>query len=107
MGPILAFDNAKYPSLRYLRQQALNAVRYASLRRVHDPWPNRTRFPELDQEAVKIQPLPENSFSNGLLDIDQKPREEQVARYANREVSKIPMRGCDGLERQDDPFDAP
>ena len=55
----LAFDKINYLSPRYLRHQTPNTISHAhSLlflhrRRVYNPRANRTRLPELDQEAVK------------------------------------------------------
>jgi hypothetical protein len=36
-------------------------------RREYDLWANRMRLPELDQEAIKVGPLPMDRFSNSLL----------------------------------------
>ena len=33
--------------------------------------------------------------------------EGQVVGYMNRDLSKVPMLGCDGLEHHGDPFDPP
>ena len=69
---------------------------------------NRTRLPELDQEAVKVQPPPQTCFSNGLPIVAMTNIDKgQVVRELDRDLSKISMFGCCGLECRDDPLDVP
>ena len=46
-------------------------------------WANRTRLPELDEETVKVQPLPIDCFSNGLFEAGTCIDESDVARDVN------------------------
>ena len=62
------------------------------------------QFPELDQEAIKARPLRKNPFSKGQRSVDASG---QVLGQLNRDLSKVPMLGCDGLEWRDDPLDTP
>jgi hypothetical protein len=64
------------------------------------------RLPELDKEAIKVQPLPTERFSNGVPDVGKNHGKGQVVRYMDRDLPKIQMLGCDCLECRDDPFDA-
>jgi hypothetical protein len=56
------------------------------------------RLPELDQKAIKVQPLPDVGTGTG---------EGQVVRDMNRELSEVLVLECDGLECCSHPFDAP
>jgi len=67
---------------------------------------NCKRFPEVDQDAVKIQPLLNNRFSNGLPEVVSYAEVGQVVRRINRDSSKIPVFACNGLECERDPFDS-
>jgi hypothetical protein len=52
------FDQVDYPPLRYIRQQMSNPISHLLPLREYNPWEHRTRLPELDQEAIKVQPPP-------------------------------------------------
>jgi hypothetical protein len=70
----MVFDQVDYSSSRYLWQQTTDAIGgfFLSLPRraaVHDPWANRTGLPELDEQAVKVQPLPISGFSSDPYDV--------------------------------------
>jgi len=60
----------------------------------------------MDQEAIKVRPLPKSSFSNGNPDVRVDMNTGQVGRHVDRDSSKISMLVSDGLERQGDPFNA-
>jgi hypothetical protein len=60
------------------------------------------RLPELDQEAIKVPPSPRPYSCGGFLGIDK-----GLTGYINRDLSKILMLGCDGLECHGDPFNLP
>jgi len=67
------------------------------------------RLLEVKQETIKVQPLPENSFSNGLPDVrvDVSSNEGQDERHVDRDSLKIPMFVSDSLEYQGDPINSP
>jgi hypothetical protein len=65
------------------------------------------RLPHLNQEAIKIQPLPEVRCANGLLDIGTDTAKDQAVRDMNLDLSKISVFRRDGSECLSDPFDAP
>jgi len=98
-------DRVKRPSLRQLRQQILNEISHILLltkrRRAYHHWGAITRLPELDQEAVKVQPLPMNARA-GSLDVEGGQGERKV----NRDLPKFWKFGNGGSERHGDPFDA-
>jgi hypothetical protein len=54
-------------------------------------WANRTRLPELDQEAIQVQPLLRTLFSNRSPDVGKGLGEGQVVRHVDRDLSKISM----------------
>ena len=99
------------PSPCYLWQKTFNVISHPCtpafpLRcRVCHHWVNRARFPQLDQQAIKVQPLPTNLFSNGPTKV--RTGVDQFGREVNRDLSKISKRGCDGLECDGDPLDVP
>ena len=102
----LASNQVDYPSLCHLRQQTPDTIPRALLPHERDPWANRIRLIKLNQETIKAQPQPTDcSFSNGLdsTSIGGGP----VATQINRDLSKIPMVGCDGSECRDNPYDVP
>ena len=102
-GIVLIFDKVNYFTLRNLRQQTPKAV----CRRAYNLGPNRARLPELNQEAVKVQPLHIICFSNGLPDVGTSAEEGRTVRDANLDLSKISVFGSDGLECRSDPPDGP
>ena len=58
----------------------------------------------MNQEAIKVQPLPKNPFSDGCPDIQvDVDALGQVGKRINRDSSEISVLGCDGLECQGDP----
>jgi hypothetical protein len=63
-------------------------------------------LPELDQEAVKVQPQLTGCFPDEFPDVGEDLGDGQVERDMNR-LPKISMVGCDGLECRDDPSDSP
>ena len=68
------------------------------------------RLPELDREAIKIQPLSMTCSSNGFPDIgvDTGAKVDKVwVTRPNRDFLKIPVLGCDGLQCRGDPPDLP
>jgi hypothetical protein len=104
LGPVLLlFENVCYLSLRDLRQQMPNLIYRASLRRGYELWANRTRLPELDQETIEFQPLLKFHFC-GSPDLGGGPGEGKVERYMNCDLLKVLVLGCDGLERNGNPF---
>ena len=60
------------------------------------------RLPDLNQEAIKIDPL---SISCGLLEGLYIVGESQVVRNADRDSLKFSVFGRDGFECRSDPFD--
>jgi hypothetical protein len=56
------------------------------------------RLPELDQEAIEVRPFPRPHFCKEF------PEVEELERYMNRDLVKIPTLGCDDLECRGDPF---
>jgi hypothetical protein len=112
LGLIRAVDEADYPPLGCLRQQTPNTISHVFLflrmhRAHYGLCANRTRLPDLDKETIKVQPLPVTRFSNSSPDVGEDLGDGQVVRDVNRNLLKILMFWCDGLERGDDPFDAP
>ena len=81
------------PSPCYLWQKTFDVISHPRtpafpLRcRVRHYWVNRARFPQLDQQAIKIQPLPTNFFSNGPTQV--RTGVDQFGRDVNRDSSKI------------------
>lgn len=67
---------------------------------------NRARLPQVDEEAIKTQPVPKGRLSGDLSGVGTSIEEGQVAGYVYRDLSEILMIGCDGLERRGNPFDA-
>ena len=69
------------------------------------------RLPELDQEAIKIQPLSMTCSSNGFPDIGVDTGAKEIDKVwikcLNRDLLKIPVFGCDRLECFGDPLDGP
>jgi len=98
-------DRVKHPSLRQLRQQIFNELSHILLltkrRRAYHHWAGITRLPELDQEVVKVQPLPMNARVGSLV-----VEGGQVVRNVNRDLPKFGKFGSDGSERRGDPSDA-
>ena len=96
----VSFNKVNYPSHRHLRQQTHDTVSHVLLFLVrcngYNPGANRTGLPKLDEEAVKVPPLPKYLFSNGVLNICAGVC--QVVRCMNRNLSKGLMFGWDGLE---------
>jgi len=54
---------------------------------------------------VEVRPPPRGRFPKGSLDIGTDVPESQVRGQINRDLSKVPMFRCDGLECHGDPFD--
>ena len=77
------------------------------LRRAYDLGANRTRLPELDQEAIDIPPLPRVRFSNGVPDATRMPSTDRVVGHVDRDLSEVLMLGCDSLECSDDLLNGP
>jgi hypothetical protein len=104
-----AFNKVDYPPLCYLRHQTPNAFSHVRNLPHHpfDLWTNRTRLPELNQEAIKVQPLPKVCFLNDSPDVAAAVEEDHAARDTNCDLSKISVFGCDGLECFDGPSDVP
>jgi hypothetical protein len=75
--------------------------------RAYDLRTNRTRLRELDQEAIKIRPLPTIRLPNGPPDAGTGSEAGRVVRHVNRDLSKVSMFGYDGLEWRDDPLGTP
>jgi hypothetical protein len=105
LGPVLAFDKVDYPCLRYLRQQTSNIISHTLPHRAYDLWTDRPRLPELEQEAINVQPLPTICFLNGSPEVSTEAG--RVVGRRNRDLSKISVFGCDGLECHNDPFEVP
>ena len=76
-------------------------------RRAYDLRTDRTQLRELDQETIKIRPLPAIRFPNDPLDVDTDAEAARVVRHVNRNLSKISVFWYDGLECRDDPLDTP
>jgi hypothetical protein len=55
----------------------------------YELWPNRTRLPELDQEAIKVQPLPIACFSDDSGDFGTGANGGHVVRHVDRDFPKI------------------
>jgi hypothetical protein len=91
-------------SLRYLRQQISTAISRITPFHGYYPWANRTRFPELNQEAIELQSLVTKGLSNGFPSVSAGTGDSRVVRHINRDPSKILMFGSDRLERRGDPF---
>ena len=106
-GPRRLFDKVDYPSPRYLGQQASNAISHILLRHTYDLGADRTRLPELDQEAIDVHPLLKVRFIDCLPDVAKKPSTDHVVRYVDCDLSEVLMLGCDGLECPDDPSGTP
>jgi hypothetical protein len=60
---------------------------------------------KFNQETIKAQPLPTDSFSNGPDNIIIGGG--RVATQINGDLPKMLMVGCDGLECRDNPFGTP
>ena len=65
------------------------------------------RLPELDEEVVQPQPLPENTFSNGLPNPGTRAGIGGVEMNRNRDSSQISVFECDSSECRSDPVDTP
>jgi hypothetical protein len=65
------------------------------------------RLPELDQEAIKAQPLLTNRLSDDWRSVTAAVDDGQEVWDTNRDLSKIAMFWCNGLECRDDPFGVP
>lgn len=63
------------------------------------------QLPELDQEAIEVQPLPKILFSDGSPNVCTGTDEGGVETHMNRDSSKLSMFGRDGLECKGDPYD--
>jgi len=105
----MVFNKVNYPPLRRLRQQTPNTIFRVSsslpqLQTSH-PRANRTRLPKLDENVVKVQPLPDGCFSDGFHDVGTDIKGGQAVRRKDRDLLKIPMFGCDGPECPDEPVD--
>jgi len=102
---VLKRKGINYPSLRYLWEQIRNAFFHTFLFLSHapafHPQAYRTRFPELDEKAVEVQPLPIVCFSKEFPGI--RTEEGQEVRHINWDLSEVSMVGCDGLKCHGDP----
>ena len=63
------------------------------------------RLPELDQEAINVEPVLTDCFSNDLPDIGIGIDKGRVERHMNRDLLEILVFGGDGSERHGDPVD--
>ena len=59
------------------------------------------QLPELDEQAVKLQPLPITSFSSDLSDV---AAGGEIEGDVDEDLLEIPMFGRDGLKCRDDPL---
>ena len=86
----ISFDHVNHPSTHHLRQQTpdtiLHVPLFAPQRRAYHLRANRTRLPELDQEAIKVEPLPKIRFPDGLLDICIDADASRVVRHMDRDL---------------------
>jgi len=57
------------------------------------------------QDAIKVQPLLENAFSDGLYGVFVVTEVVQAERQISRDLSKISTFVCDDLEYEGDPAD--
>ena len=93
---------------RRLRQQGRHTIdRFLlfTLRRVRvgNPWTDRTRFPELDEEPVKFQPMPIHGFPNNLSDTCTGT--ERIVLVGDVDRDSLKVFGRDGLECRSSPLD--
>ena len=65
------------------------------------------RLPQLDEQAIEIQPSLIDRFSNGPPDIITDIEEGQAVSHMDRDLSKLSMLRRDGLECCGDPLHPP
>ena len=105
---VRVFDQVDQPSLRQLRKQIPNRTHHFFLfapHRVRDPWTNRPRIPELDQEVVNVQPR--CTIIHHYEPLNGVPVLANVAVQSDRvdcDLLEILMLGCDGFECFGDPL---
>jgi len=65
------------------------------------------RLPELGEQMIELQPLPENHFSDDLPDVGtvSVAEETRVRRQVNCDLSKVSMFRFDRAEYHGDPVD--
>jgi hypothetical protein len=102
LGPVQILEIVDYSSLRDLRKQKPNLISRVSRIRGYEFRVNRIRLPELDQEAIQVPPFPRPYSCSGFLGADK-----GLIGYMNRDLSKMLMLGCDGLECHGDPSNPP
>ena len=102
-GSSYLFNQVNNSPPRRLWQQTRHATDHFllfTLRRatVDDLWTNRMRFPEPDEVAVKIQPIPIHNFPNRLPDICASAVGTVLVGNMNRDPPQVSMVGGDGFE---------
>jgi hypothetical protein len=63
----------------------------------------------LDQEAIKVQPLPKICFSDDMPNIGTGTKDINDGRavdHLDRDLSEVLMFGCDGVEGHNNPLGA-